>query len=203
MRVAILGAGSIGGTLGRKWAQAGRPVVFGVRDARDPKMVALLAEAGGNASADSVANAITQGDVVVFAIPGAAIAATVTANAAALDGKILIDAANKFGTSEISSVAAMAAAAPGASVFRAFNSVGWENLAEPRFGDLQADMLYCGPGNDARTLVEALIADIGLNPVYVGGLDQVALIDNLGALWIALAFGQGRGRRLAYKLLTP
>jgi 8-hydroxy-5-deazaflavin:NADPH oxidoreductase len=203
MKIAIVGAGNIGGTLGKKWAHAGRPVVFGVRDVGDPKTIALLAEAGGNASADTVPSAIRQGDVVVFAVPGAAVAAAVAANAAALDGRILIDAANKFGTSEISSVAAMTAAAPGASVFRAFNSVGWENLAEPRFGDLQADMLYCGPADETRTVVEAMIADIGLNPVYVGGLDQVALVDNLGALWVALAFGQGKGRRLAFKLLTP
>ena len=203
MKIAVVGAGHIGGTLGRKWAAAGRQVVYGVRDAGDPKTKELLAEAGANASADTVHDAIRQGDIVVFALPGTAVAATVAANAEGLDGKILIDAANKFGTSEISSVAAMTAAAPGASVFRAFNSVGWENLAEPYFGDLQADMLYCGPSGDPQAVIEAMIVDVGLNPVYVGGLDQVQLVDNLGALWIALASGQGKGRRLAYKLLTP
>lgn len=203
MRIAILGAGSIGRTLGKKWTQAGRPVVFGVRDVGNPETQALLAEAGGNASADTVANAIRQGDVVVFAIPGAAVAEIVAANAAALDGKILIDAANKFGTPEISSVATITANAPAASVFRAFNSLGWENLAEPRFGNVQADLMYCGPDGEARALVEEMIADVGLHPVYVGGLDQVELVDNLGALWVALAFGQGKGRRLAFKVLTP
>lgn len=203
MKIAIVGAGNIGRTLGRKWTQAGRTVVFGVRDVANQETQALLAEAGGNASADIVANAIRQGDVVVFAIPGAAVAETVAANAAALDGKILIDAANKFGTSEISSVATITANAPAARVFRAFNSLGWENLAEPRFGDVQADLMYCGPDDETRAVVEEMIADVGLHPVYVGGLDQVELVDNLGALWVALAFGQGKGRRLAFKVLTP
>ena len=49
--------------------------------------------------------------------------------------------------------------------------------------------------------MEGLIADIGLRPIYVGDLDQVTLIDTLTRLWFALAFQQGYGRRLAFKLL--
>jgi hypothetical protein len=41
---------------------------------------------------------------------------------------------------------------------------------------------------------------VGLRPVYVGE-DQEAIIDALFRLWIALAVNQGRGRRLALRLL--
>jgi predicted dinucleotide-binding enzyme len=50
--------------------------------------------------------------------------------------------------------------------------------------------------------VESLIADVGLRPIYIGDLEQVAVVDNLTRLWFALAFGQGYGRRLAFKMLT-
>jgi predicted dinucleotide-binding enzyme len=50
--------------------------------------------------------------------------------------------------------------------------------------------------------MNGLIANVGLNPIYVGDLPQAPLVDSLGLLWGALAFGQGRGRRLAFKILV-
>ena len=82
---------------------------------------------------------------------------------------------------------------------RAFNTLGGENLADPVFADGKADMFFSAPEAD-RTTVEAVIEDVGLRPVYVGE-DQELLIDNLFQLWIALAVTQGRGRRLAFRLL--
>ena len=72
-----------------------------------------------------------------------------------------------------SSVHRITAAAPDALVFRAFNSVGWENMADPVLGGVQADLLYCGADDPAATaVVESLIADVGFRPVRVGGLDE-------------------------------
>ena len=61
-------------------------------------------------------------------------------------------------------------------------------------------MFFSAPEAD-RTTVETVIEDVGLRPVYVGE-DQELLIDNLVRLWIALAVTQGRGRRLAFRLLN-
>ncbi len=36
----------------------------------------------------------------------------------------------------------------------------------------------------------------------LGGSDQIGLVDAVGGLWLALALGQGLGRRLAFKVLT-
>ena len=44
------------------------------------------------------------------------------------------------------------------------------------------------------------VQDVGLRPVYVGE-DQERIVDGLFQLWIALAITQGRGRRLAFRLL--
>ena len=48
--------------------------------------------------------------------------------------------------------------------------------------------------------MESLIEGVGLRPVFVGA-DQEGLIDCLFRLWVALAMTQGRGRRLAFRLL--
>jgi predicted dinucleotide-binding enzyme len=62
-------------------------------------------------------------------------------------------------------------------------------------------MFYCGPEGQARQAVERLIADVGLRPIRAGDLEQAHLVDNLGALWVRLAFGEKMGRKLAFKLL--
>lgn len=203
MRIAIVGAGNIGGTLGAKWAAAGHSVVFGARDPESPKARASLEAAGGGATITSVAAALGGAEVVLLSLPGAAVAAFAEQHGPALGGALVIDATNQFGRPVMNGIAAIQAAAPGATVVRAFNSLGWENFAEPVVGGVQADLLYAGPDGAPREAVERLIADVGLRPVRVGDLDQAPLVDAVGALWGALVFGQGRGRRLAFKVLTP
>ena len=51
MNIAIIGAGNVGGTLGKSWSKAGHKIKFGLRDTTKPEVVALLKEAGANASA--------------------------------------------------------------------------------------------------------------------------------------------------------
>ncbi len=86
MRVAVLGAGNVGKTLGQAWVTAGHQVIFGVRDPA-PKKAALKSSTPYRmAAVDTVAGAIAQGEVVVFAVPAKAVEPIVKANAAALDG---------------------------------------------------------------------------------------------------------------------
>lgn len=199
MKIAILGSGNIGATLGAKWAAAGHTVVFGVRDPNSAKAQA----AGEHAATDTIPNAISFGEVVVFATPAGAVPEIVAANGEALNGKLVIDTTNQFGAPVLNHLATIAAAAPDATLFRAFNSLGWENFAEPVMDGVQIDLLYCGPDGTADALVEQLIVEVGLRPIRVGDLGQAPLVDAVGAIWGALVFGQGHGRRLAFKVLTP
>jgi predicted dinucleotide-binding enzyme len=200
-RIAVLGAGNIGGTLGRKWVASGHQVAFGVRDPEGARGQALAAELGDRARVTTVAGALATADVVLFAIPGKVAAETAAELGAQLDGRIIVDATNKIGASSFNSVAAIQAAAPRSAVFRAFNTYGWENLADPIYDGVPADLFYAGPDGDPQAAIEQLIADAGLRPVRVGGTDQAGLVDQVLALWFALAQG-GRGRNLAFKLLS-
>lgn len=202
MKIAILGSGNIGSTLGKKWATAGHTVTFGIRNVDDPKYQQLLETMSGNAAIAATPEAVESAEAIVFAIPGTAVEETIAGLGETLDGKIIIDATNKVRQAELNSLAAISAKAPNAKLFRAFNSLGWENFDNPQLEGTQVDLFYCGDAGEAQKTVHQLISDIGLRPIYVGNQDQVKVIDTLTSLWFALAFEQGYGRRLAFKLLT-
>ena len=203
LTIAVLGAGNIGGTLGRRWAGAGHRVAFGVNDPNGKHAQALRSDLGDKVTIGSVAQALSSNpDVVVMALPGAVMDAAIVQYADQLDGRIILDSANRMGGGPMNSFATFQQRTPRARLFRAFNTLGWENFADPEFEGGPADLFYCGPDGDDRTVVEQLITDIGLRPMYLGGVEQVGLVDTVGRLWFALALGQGKGRRLAFKVLT-
>lgn len=202
VRIAVLGAGNIGGTLGRKWAAAGNQVTFGVKDPNRPKARALRADLGDTVKIGSVADALAAADVVLVAVPGDTVDELVQANAAQLDSKIIIDAANRMGGGgPLNSLATFKSHAPQAQVFRAFNAYGWENFANPVYQGVQSDLFYSGPDGAPRQTVEQLIEEIGLRPIRLGDTDQADLVDSVLTLWFSQV-RQGRGRRLAFKMLT-
>jgi hypothetical protein len=206
MRIAVIGAGHVGPALAKNLSAAGHDVVVGTRDPQGVAGTAARA-ALGDVPVLAIDVALDGAAAAVLAVPGAAMDDLVTTHGAALEGKLVMDAANRIGTSlsdqgAMDSVAEIAAAAPSAAVYRAFNSLGWENFAEPVIDGVQADLLFAGPESRRRE-AEELIAGVGLRPVYVGDLDKVGLVDSIAALWGTLAYGQGMGRRLFFKVVTP
>jgi predicted dinucleotide-binding enzyme len=194
MTVAVIGTGFIGGTLGRAFARAGHPTVFG---SRKPDTDAAAGDSG--AATASVADAIARAETVVLALPATAVEDLLKVHGDALAGKLVIDAANHGGP-VAHHADLIASLAPGARYARAFNTLGGENLAEPDFGGVPADMFYSASEADRPTL-DALITAVGLRPIYVGE-DRQDVVDGMLRLWFALAIGQGRGRHLAFRTLT-
>jgi predicted dinucleotide-binding enzyme len=199
MKIGVLGAGNIGGTLGRRWADAGHEVLFGVRDPNSAKVQALLQQIGSNAKAGSPAEAAAFGDVVLLAVPNAS-AQDAIQQAGDLTGKVLIDATNRM-DSATPMAAEVARWAKGARVVKAFNSSGFVNYADSRYGDHSADNFLCGDDPDAKAIVAGLSRDIGLEPVDAGPLANAALLESLAKLWVQLAYPLGRGPHITFKLL--
>lgn len=187
MRVAVIGAGNIGRTLGGKWEAAGHSVVYGVRSPGAP---------GTAAVADAVAHA----EVVVLAVPGSAAKGVLAECGAELAGKVVIDATNDIqGTGKLHALDELA---DGALPVRAFNTLGWENFANPTVAGVQADLLFGAEDGRAREVAEQLIRDVGLRPVWLGGVDAFDVVDSVTRLWFTLAFQRKLGRRLAFKVLV-
>src|SRR3954470_18195949 len=190
----MIGTGFIGGTLGRAFARAGERVVFGSRHP-EPDDVGDVAGVEG-ASVAPVGEALAAADVVVLAVPGKSVADLVAEHGGALSGKLIIDATNQMGAD----VANCRGSLPGNVRYaRAFNTLGGENFADPVFADGPADLFFSAAEGD-RVAVETLITDVGLRPIYVGA-DQESILDALFKLCIALAMTQGRGRRIALRLV--
>jgi predicted dinucleotide-binding enzyme len=121
MKIAILGAGNIGGTLGGKWATAGHDILFGVRDVNSPKTNSVLGQAKG-AKARDVSIAIRESELILFSIPWKTVPEISQAHAAELNGNLLIDATNNFAGLVINNLNVLQEAAPDAKIYRAFNS---------------------------------------------------------------------------------
>ncbi len=206
MKIAIIGAGNVGATLGLGWAHAGHEVVFGLRDASKPAYQALLTQAGPHVHATTPAMAAAGAEVVVIAVPfGASLEAV--RGLGDLAGKILIDCTNPVGPDitwapppEGSSAQAIAAAAPGARVVKAFSTTGAENMRQPRLGDAIAANFLAGDDAQAKAVVVGLSRDLGMEPVDTGGLARAQQLESLAILWISLAYQQGLGRDFAFAL---
>lgn len=203
IKIAVLGAGNIGGSIGRAWVAAGQDVAFGVNDLNGKNANALRAKLGDKANIGTLADALaTNPDVVLLAIPSRLVDETLARFKDQLDGKIIIDATNKFGAPEMNSFASLQQHTPQAKIYRTFNYVGWENFENPNFPGGPGDLFYCGTEGDAKAVVEELISNVGYQPLYLGGVDQIGLMEAITQVTMALAFKLGKGREISYKLLT-
>jgi 8-hydroxy-5-deazaflavin:NADPH oxidoreductase len=190
MKVAVIGKGNIGGTLGSKWIAAGHDVVYGTRDGSG--------DGPGGAPMRRIGEAIDGADVVVLAVPGNVVADVVSDHGDALAGKVVIDAVNRMGAAELNSRALIAEAAPTARYVRAFSTLGWENFADP----LPGTSLFFAADPEARAVAEELISVVGLEPVFVGDPSATTTVDGLAPVWFALVKQNGGNRRVALRFVS-
>jgi predicted dinucleotide-binding enzyme len=146
----------------------------------------------------SIADAIDGAGVVLLAVPGKVVADVINQHAAALAGKTVIDAVNRIGAPEFDSRAIIADAAPQARYVRAFNSLGWENFADPMPGT----NMFFAADPDARATAEELIKAVGLEPAFLGDATATTTVDGLLPLWFALVQQNGGNRRVALRIIT-
>jgi predicted dinucleotide-binding enzyme len=179
VKIGILGAGHIGGTLGRLWAAAGHSLCFGARDRQSA--AALARELGADAGAGTVAEAIAFANVVLLAVPHAAVETLVSEHALGFAGKVVIDATNAFLGAPDRPVAVggsstwTASRMPGAHVVKAFNTVNFATLAsEAHQGADRIAIPVASDDATAAEAVEGLVRDAGFEPVHVGGLAEGA-----------------------------
>jgi 8-hydroxy-5-deazaflavin:NADPH oxidoreductase len=208
MKIAIIGAGNVGGTLGAGWANRGHEVLFGVRDAADSKLKDLLARAGGKARVATVNEAAATADVVTLTVPWPA-AQDALRSAGDLRGKILLDCTNPL-KPDLSGLSVgytssggeqVAAWAPGARLVKIFNTTGFPNMANPEYREGRAMMLYCGDDAQAKTVAAQLATELGFEPYDVGPLTEARLLEPFALVWIHLAVRQKMGTGFAFRLM--
>ena len=209
MKIGILGAGNMGGTLGRLWAELGHEVYFGLRDAESVKAQRAFSAVGDDAGWGTGADAAEFGDAILIAVPWEATQEVLTSIAPKLKGKVLIDCTNPIKPDlsglvvghTTSAAEEIARWAPGARVVKAFNTVGAGTLHDAKYGDHSASMFVCGDDEEAKKLVTQLADEIGFEVIDAGPLIEARYLEPLAMLWIHLAIRGKFGSKIAVKLL--
>jgi 8-hydroxy-5-deazaflavin:NADPH oxidoreductase len=207
MKIAVIGAGSVGGTLGRRWAELGHSVCFGVRDVANADAKALVGRIKGDARLASVSDAAQDAEVVVLATPYQANSAAIAA-AGDLSGKILIDVTNPIGAGftlavgfNTSGAEEVAELAPRARVYKAMNQVGFEVMANPAFAAGKPVMFVAGDEAAGKKVVLDLVSALGFEAIDAGELTVARLLEPFAMLWIHLMARRNLGRDFAFSLL--
>lgn len=196
MKIAIIGAGNVGSALSTGWTARGHDVTFGLRDPNDPKHSAL-------ARRKSIGEAARAADVIVLATPpgGTIDAVNVCGD---LAGKVIIDCTNPFNDTltgvSASVTPAIANAARGAHVVKAFNTTGAPNMATAGDYSTKLAMFFCGDDAGAKATVATLIRDLAFEPVDVGPLALAPTLEHLALIWVSLAIHQKQGVGFGYAI---
>jgi len=209
MRIAIIGAGNVGGALGKGWARAGHEIVFGVRDPGSERHAAASRNAG-DAQVTTPAEAAAQAQAVVLAIMWNAVEAAV-ASCGDLTGRLVIDPTNplRMGASglelavgfDTSGGEIIAGLAPGASVFKTLNQVGFEVMAETTGYPVAPAMFVAGDDEARKPAVLRLVSDLGFQALDAGPLRVARLLEPYAMLWIHMAMTKHMPTNNAFALL--
>jgi predicted dinucleotide-binding enzyme len=195
LKIGILGAGQVGGTLGRVWQKKGHEVWFGVRAPKSAGEVTL-------------AEAKDRGEILLLSVPWGP-AEEYLKSAGDFAGRVLMDATNPIradfggltaGTND-SGGEQVARWASGARVVKVFNTVGFNVMENPVFAEGRPSMPYCGDDAEAKRLVGGLVEDAGFDGLDAGPLTQSRYLEPMAMLWITMAIQHGYGREMAFRLM--
>lgn len=181
MKIGIIGAGNIGGTLTRRFAALGHEVV--VANSRGPQTLEDLAEETGATAAD-VSVAAAGAEVVIVTIPERAVPGLPAGILdAAAPGAVIVDTGNYYpqrdgriaeieeGMAESRWVSGRL----GRPVVKAFNNIRAQHLLElgrPAGAPGRIALPVAGDEPEAKAIVMRLVDEQGFDPVDAGGIDS-------------------------------
>jgi 8-hydroxy-5-deazaflavin:NADPH oxidoreductase len=181
MRIGIIGAGHIGGTLARHFISVGHEVA--VSNSRGPATLEeLIAELGGSAQATTAEDAARFGDVVVVSVP---FGRYLKLPNDGVVGKVVIDTNNYYpgrdghfeelDSDRTTSSELLQTHLSGARVVKAFNAIYWNHLRDlgrPSGDPQRIGIPISGDDEESKLIVAELIDQIGFDAVDAGTLAQ-------------------------------
>jgi 8-hydroxy-5-deazaflavin:NADPH oxidoreductase len=211
MKVAIIGSGIVGQTLGKKLVELGHDVILGTRDPNKldeakgwaGSLGDWLTAVGKKATVATFAAAAAQGEIVINATHGmASLAALQTAGAENLQGKILIDVANELDFSQgmpPKSLAAdttslgekIQAAFPNTKVVKTLNTMNCAVMVNPQqLADGNHTVFVSGNDADAKAKVTELLQSFGWTDIFdLGDITSARGTEMMMPIWLR-AFGK-------------
>lgn len=192
MRIGVIGAGWQGGTVGRRWVEAGHEVMFSSRHPEE--LEPMPRRLGSRASVGLPAAAAEFGTVLLFAVPYAAIPQLGRDLHQFIQGKIVLDACNpplSGGSGPLVEEARANGIAvttakylAGARIVRAFNCTDATVIEiSGKNGRARVGLPIASNDQEAMTLAAGLVTDAGCDPVIVGNLAAARILEQGGPGW--------------------
>jgi hypothetical protein len=202
-KIAVIGTGNVGSALGPEFAALGHTIVYGSRTPTEKDVQDLVAKTGHGATATTQPEAVKGADIVVLAVPGN-LAVQITQSLGDLSGKIILDPTNvvnrntpdgyaNHGVPGGSNAELIQAAAPGAKVVKAFNTLNWTKMVDPQSSGGPVSIPIVGDDAAARGTVAELVKGMGLEPVDLGPLRFANTLEEMLVIWV-----NARGKGAAY-----
>jgi predicted dinucleotide-binding enzyme len=185
LKIGIIGAGKIGGTLASLWAKAGHEVLV---SSRHPEQLEELARSlGPKARAGTPREAALFGEVVLVSVPYGALPQIGRDLAKELAGKIVLDTGNPYPERDGDMAVearrkgtgvASAELLPGVRLVRAFNAISFRSLkSEAHRAGKRVAIPIAADDAEALRMAARLVTDAGFEPVVVGSLARARLFD--------------------------
>ena len=207
MKITVLGVGNVGSGIATSAIAAGHDVVV---SASTPESAQRAASATGATASGSNREAVESADVVVLAVPHAAVSALADDLGDALAGKVVVDATNPLNdtysgltTNGSSAAEELQQQLSSATVVKALNTVFASRYADPREGGQPLDALVAGDDAAAKATVGELVQSLGFRPVDAGSLRMARSLEELAFLNISLNASNGWSWQSAFRLVGP
>lgn len=209
MKLATIGSGNIGKSIGAWAAKAGYEVIFSAKNNQHAEEAATAA--GKNARAASVPEAVKAADMILLALPYEAAKEILPELKPLLKGKVVIDATNAltadysalmlgFTTSAGEEIAKLI---PEAFVIKAFNTVFAQVYAShnAKIKGNTISVFYAGDDMASKLRVAELIKKMGFDAVDAGPLKAARNLEPMALLNISLGYGLGHGTSIGFSFI--
>jgi 8-hydroxy-5-deazaflavin:NADPH oxidoreductase len=209
MKLAIIGSGNIGKSIGVWASMVNYEVIFSSKNGQHAQEAAKLA--GNKAKSATVPEAVEMADIILLAVPYGSVKEVLSEVGPLLKGKVLIDATNAltddysglrlgFTTSAAEEIEKLA---PGAKVVKAFNTVFAQVYASqnPKIKENKISVFYASDDKEAKSKVADLIGRMGFDAVDAGPLKAARNLEPMALLNISLGYGLGHGTSIGFSFI--
>lgn len=205
--VAVIGTGRMGGAFGKTFAAAGYKVIYGSRDPAAEKVQAVTKATTG-ATALPQAEAAAKASMIILAVPWAAAEASVKAMGD-LSGKLILDPTNaiQFGKDgaglavDTSGGELVRDWAKGASVVKAFNTVGYFVIADPKVLGDKVAVFLAGDDAAAKEKIMGIVSGLGFEAQDVGPMKSARVLEGMSTLYMVPFFSGKQDQRFEWGVL--
>jgi hypothetical protein len=212
MKVGIIGSGAVAKSLAAGFMEHGHVVMLGTRN---PAKLEDWDWKNRGGIVGNIADTARFGEILLLAVKGSAAEEAVrAAGITNLAGKTVIDATNPIADSapsngvlhfftslEESLLERLQRAVPAANFVKAFNSVGYAAMVNPKFKGGKPTMFICGNDDAAKKAVTGILDQFGWETADMGKAEAARAIEPLCMLWCIPGFLRNDWNH-AFKMLS-